>query len=168
MTTTRSITLAQGYSRERLTVAAGAAVGGLVVLAFANAVATGRPLTGTNHDVWLALHLVSVIPAVPLGAVVLLRRKGDRVHRLLGRLWGLMMMTAALSSFGLHGLTGRISWIHILSVVVVVMIPRGIWQAVRHDIVAHRRTMTLTYLGLVGAGLFTFLPGRLLGYWLFG
>ena len=78
-----------------------------------------------------------------------------------------LMMAPALSSFGLHDITGGFSWIHILSIVVVIMIPRGIIQAMRHNLRAHRRTMMLTYLGLVGAGLFTLLPGRLLGTWLF-
>ena len=117
---------------------------------------------------WLAIHLASVIPAIPLGGYILLNRKGDGRHRVLGRIWGVMMLAAALSSFALHGLTGRLSWIHILSIVVVIMIPRAVIQAMKHDIRGHRRTMTLTYLGLVVAGLFTFLPGRLLGSWLVG
>lgn len=156
------------HPRERLVLAAGAGVGGLVLLAFARAVADGRALLAGRYDMWLALHLASVIPAIPIGAYVLLRRKGDRLHRVLGRTWVVLMVTAALSSFGLHGLTGGFSWIHILSIVVIVMIPRGIVQAVRRNIAGHRRTMTLTYLGLVGAGVFTLLPGRLLGFWLFG
>jgi uncharacterized membrane protein len=87
---------------------------------------------------------------------------------MLGRLWGVLMLATALSSFALNGLTGGLSWIHILSIVVVIMIPRAVIQAMHHDIRGHRRTMTLTYLGLVVAGLFTFMPGRLLGSWLFG
>ena len=154
--------------RERLVVAVGAGVGGLIMLACTHALAQGRPMMTGQHDIWLAIHLASVVPAIPVGAYVLLRRKGDLLHRTLGRVWGVMMMAAALSSFGLHGLTGGFSWIHILSIVVVVMIPRGVVQAMRHNIRAHRRTMMLTYLGLVGAGLFTLLPGRLLGSWLFG
>jgi uncharacterized membrane protein len=154
--------------RDRLILALGVVVGGLILLAFTHAAAAGRPLLAGRHDAWLVLHLASVIPAIPLGAYVLWRRKGDRLHRMLGRVWALLMLTAALSSFGLKGLTGGFSWIHILSIVIVVMIPRGIIQVMRQDIASHRRTMTLTYLGLVGAGLFTFMPGRLLGFWLFG
>ncbi|MFC3214510.1 DUF2306 domain-containing protein [Novosphingobium panipatense] len=75
------------------------------------------------------------------------------------------MMVAALSSFGLPGGLGLI---HGLSVLVLVMIPRGILQARRGNIAAHRRTMSLTYLSLAVAGMFTLLPGRLLGSWLFG
>lgn len=166
ITNTRSLVVPD--RREHLVVMAGASVGGLILLACAHAVVSGRALTVGEHNVWLALHLASVIPAIPLGAYVLLRRKGDRFHRLLGRLWAMMMLSAALSSFGLHGLTGGLSWIHFFSIVVLVMIPRGVIQAMRHNIDAHRRTMTLTYLGLIVAGLFTLVPGRLLGSWLFG
>ena len=154
--------------RERIVLGVGAGVGGMILLAIAYGAVNGRLVTAGQHGVWLALHLVSVIPALPLGAWVLLRRKGGRPHRMLGRIWAGLMMTAALSSFGLHGLTGGFSWIHLFSIIVSINVPRGIVQAVRRDIDAHRRTMTMTYLGLVGAGLFTLLPGRLLGSWLFG
>jgi uncharacterized membrane protein len=154
--------------RERIVLAAGAGVGGLILLSFLHAVINEHLLRAGQNDVWLALHLSSVLPAIPMGAYVLLRRKGDRLHRMLGRTWGLLMLMAALSSFGLHGLNGGLSWIHILSIIVIVMIPRGALQAMRHNVRAHRRTMTFTYLGLVGAGVFTMLPGRLLGAWLLG
>ena len=74
---------------------------------------------------------------------------------------------AALSSFGLRGVAGGLGPIHLLSLLVLVMIPRGVLLARRHRIEAHRRVMSLTYLGLAGAALFTLLPGRLLGSWLF-
>ena len=144
------------------------AVSTLVGAALARRIASGLPLLPSEHSAWLALHLVSVIPALPLGAFILWRRKGGRLHRMLGRVWAGLMLLTALSSFGLHGMTGRLSWIHILAVVVLVTVPRGIVQAMRGDIARHKRSMTLTYAGLIAAGGFTFLPGRLLGTWLFG
>ena len=154
--------------RDRLIVIAGTLAGGAILLAIAHGVASGAVARSSGYSPWLELHLLSVIPALPLGAYVLLRRKGDARHRMLGRVWAGLMMLAALSSFGLRGMTGSFSPIHLLSILVVVMIPRGIVQAMRHDIAAHRRTMSLTYLGLAIAGLFTLLPGRLLGSWLVG
>lgn len=153
--------------RERAALVAGAAVGAAVLLAAARATQAGFLLPAMSRDAWLAVHLCSVIPALPLGAVVLLGRKGDARHRLLGRIWAVLMLVAALSSFGLKGLTGSFSPIHLLSILVLVSVPRGVVQAVRGNIVAHRRTMTFVYLGLVGAGAFTMLPGRLLGLALF-
>ena len=158
--------------RERLIVAAAAILCGLLLTALLHRLIGGGLLLPRAHTIWLTLHLVSVIPAVPLGAYVLVRHKGDRLHRLLGRTWAGLMMIAALSSFGLHGALGlqggRLSWIHLLSILTLVAIPRGVMQAIRGDITRHRRTMMRVYAALVIAGLFTFLPGRLLGIWLFG
>ena len=155
-------------SREQVMALAAAGLSGLFIAALLRRLASGQELLPIGHSVWLAIHLASVIPTLPLGAYVLIRRKGDRLHRLLGRLWAMLMMTAALSSFGLHGLTGRLSWIHLLSLLTLVTIPRGVMQAMRGDIARHRRSMTLVYAGLVTAGAFSFVPGRLIGTWLFG
>ncbi|WP_294253665.1 DUF2306 domain-containing protein [uncultured Sphingomonas sp.] len=154
-------------SRDRLIVALGAIAGGAILLALVHGLASGAVARSSVRNLWLAVHLVAVLPALPLGAYVLLRRKGDALHRALGKLWAVLMLVTALSSFGLRGMTGNLSPIHLLSVVVLVMIPRGILLARRHRIEAHRRVMSLTYLGLAVAGLFTLLPGRLLGSWLF-
>ena len=154
--------------RDRMIVIVGAVAGGAILLALAHGLASGMVARSSVPSAWLVLHMISVIPALPLGAYVLVRRKGDALHRLLGWLWAGLMMLAALSSFGLRGMMGSVSVIHLLSILTVVMIPRGIVQAMRHDIAAHQRTMALTYLGLAVAGLFTLLPGRLLGMWLWG
>lgn len=154
-------------ARDRLIVTLGAIAGGAILLAFAHGLASGAVARSSMRNLWLAAHLVTVLPALPLGAYVLVRRKGDALHRALGKLWAVLMLAAALTSFGLRGMTGSLSPIHLLSVVVLVMIPRGILLARRHRIEAHRRVMSLTYLGLAVAGLFTLLPGRLLGTWLF-
>ena len=153
-----------GTMGGRVVLVAGVGVGGLILLALTHALLRGTPILPNGRNLWLALHLASVIPAVPLGTYVLWRRKGDAPHRALGRLWAVLMLVAAGSSFGLGGL----SPIHILSVLVLVAIPRGVVQAMRGQIAAHRRTMTATFMGLVGAGVFTFMPGRLLATWLFG
>ena len=47
----------------------------------------------------ILLHLAAVLPALAIGATVLARRKGTATHRLLGRIWVGLMITAALSSF---------------------------------------------------------------------
>lgn len=140
----------------------------LLVVALARRLTSGMIVLPREHSVWLAVHLAAVIPALPLGGYILWRRKGDRLHKMLGRTWAALMLLTALSSFGLHGLTGRLSWIHILSVVVLVSVPRGVILAMRGNIPAHKNAILRVYAGLVIAGFFTFLPGRLLGQWLFG
>jgi len=154
-------------TRDKMIVMLGVIAGGAILFAFAHGLASGAVARSSMRNAWLALHLVAVLPALPLGAYVLVRRKGDALHRALGKLWAALMLVAALSSFGLRGMTGSFSAIHLLSALVLVMVPRGVLLARSHRIAAHRRVMSLTYLGLALAGLFTLLPGRLLGGWLF-
>lgn len=118
---------------------------------------------------WLAIHLICVIPAVPLGGYILLRRKGDATHKMLGRIWGLLMIGAALSSFGLTALRGgAFSPIHILSVLTLFAIPKAIWNIRHGNVAGHKGTMTRLYMALIIAGMFSFLPGRLMWKWLMG
>lgn len=117
---------------------------------------------------WMIVHLSAILPAIPLGAAMLWRRKGDRLHRRLGRIWAALMVVAAVASFGLHGVMGHLGPIHILSVITLVGIPRAIWDARRGNIARHRRTMTIIYASLIVAGYFTLIPTRLLGHFLFG
>ena len=113
---------------------------------------------------WLALHLLSVVPTVPLGALVLFRRKGDARHRRLGRVWAGLMLVTAASSFGVGQHFGPI---HALSTLMLVMVVRGVRAARQGEIVRHRRAMLVAFGSLLVAGFFTLLPQRLLGGWLF-
>ena len=155
-------------NRARLIALAAGGLSALLLAALLNRIGSGRDFLPSGHSIWLTVHLLTVIPAVPLGGYVLVRRKGDRLHRMLGRTWAVMMMVAALSSFGLHSVTGGFSPIHLLSILTLVTIPRGVIQAMRGDIRRHRRSMGLTYAGLCIASVFTMVPGRLIGSWLFG
>ena len=117
----------------------------------------------------LSLHLLCVVPAIPLGAIVLLRRKGDALHKLLGRVWGCLMAGAALSSFALTGLMGgAFSPIHLLSVLTLVTLPWAVVRIRQGRVAAHRRAVVILYVSLLAAGAFAFLPGRALHHWLLG
>lgn len=117
----------------------------------------------------IIIHLATVIPALPLGAYILWRRKGDRLHKFLGRIWAALMFTTAIVSFWIgrpngSGLFGtHLSFIHIFAIVTIVSIPMGIWLARTGNIKDHYRAMQGPYIGLIIAGLFAFLPGRILG-----
>lgn len=125
-----------------------------------------RPPAGA--EVALFIHLFTVIPAVPLGAFLLWRTKGDRIHRMLGRIWGALMMVTSLSTFWLQSLSGGFSFIHLFAVLTLVSIPLAVWNARRGNIRAHRNAMRGVYAGLVAAGLLALVPGRTLGTLLFG
>jgi uncharacterized membrane protein len=59
--------------------------------------------------------------------------------------------------------------IHLLSILVLVTVPLGLWQAHRHQVTGHRITMVSIFSGaLVIAGLLTLLPGRIMHAVMFG
>lgn len=121
----------------------------------------------------ILFHLATAGAAAILGPFILWRRKGDQKHKILGRLWaGLMIITAITSAFirtpgaGIAG-TG-FSFIHIFTVWTLFSIPLGIWAIRQKRVAMHRGVMTGLYVGLLIAGAFTFIPGRLLGNLVFG
>ena len=80
----------------------------------------------------IQLHALIAIAALLLGAVQLWRTKGDRLHRALGRVWVALMATVAGSGLFIWTirLWGRFSPIHRLSLLVLVMLWRGVRAAV--------------------------------------
>lgn len=121
--------------------------------------------------VLIQLHIYAALAAFVLGAMILFCRKGTPRHRLGGKIWVALMAIVAVSSFGIHEirLWGRWSPIHILSIVTLVSLLAGVLCVRRRNIAGHRITMQATYIGaLLIAGLFTFLPGRLMHAVVFG
>lgn len=98
-------------------------------------------------------HAAVATIALILGAYNLLRPvKGDRPHRLVGRVWVVAMYATIISSFFIRELRpGQFSWIHGLSVFTFVTLTLGLWAALTHNVKRHRGMMTGSYFGLVGA-----------------
>ena len=119
----------------------------------------------------IQIHAMAAMLALLIGAVVLFRRKGDRPHKAMGKLWVALMGIVALSSFFIWTirLWGLFSPIHLLSIFTLVMLWRGVGFARRRNIRLHRLTMQVTYVAaLVITGLFTLLPGRIMNKVVFG
>jgi uncharacterized membrane protein len=120
---------------------------------------------------WAILsHLATIIVALSLTPVMLIRPKGTTPHRALGYVWCSAMALTALISFSIKGINpGHFSPIHLLSLFTFAQIPLIIWSARTHRVKRHRRAVRMTVLGaLLIAGAFTFPFNRLLGRWLFG
>ncbi len=115
-------------------------------------------------------HLGTIVLAVGLTPVMLLRRRGDRRHRLLGYVWvAAMAATAAASLFVRVINPGHFSVIHLLSVWTLIQVPLIVLRARQHDWRRHRGAVRGMVLGaLLIAGFFTFPFNRMLGQWLFG
>ena len=124
-----------------------------------------------NAPLPIQLHASAAMAALVLGAAQLWRPKGGAGHRFTGYVWAALMLLIAVSGFFIHEirLIGPFSPIHILSFVILVMVPLAVLRARRGDIAWHRRAMLSIYwIALIFTGIFTLLPGRIMGQVFFG
>ena len=121
-------------------------------------------------DLAVIIHLGAVVPAIPLGAWLLLAAKGTPRHKALGKLWlGLMVTTAFAAVFIRQINGGSLSLIHIFVPITLWSAWQAIATARAGDIAGHRKGLVRFYLlALTIPGLFAFTPGRLMATWLFG
>lgn len=115
------------------------------------------------------IHVATVLPAIPLGGFLLLAPKGTPMHKQLGKLWVMLMVTTALSAIFIQS-SGSIGFIHIF-------VPMTLWSsykliatARRGDMKGHKNEILTLYLGaLMIPGVVSMaIPGRLMNVWLFG
>jgi len=119
----------------------------------------------------IPLHAFAAMAAFALGIVQFAAPKGTLPHRTLGWIWVILMATVAISSFWIHQirLVGPWSPIHFLSIFTLIVLPIAVWRARHHRVADHRRIMIFIFAGaLVVAGLFTFVPGRVMHAVVFG
>ena len=115
--------------------------------------------------------MTAVLVAIILTPLQLSLHRGGDAHRLIGKIWMAAMVVVALSSFFISTIRwiGPFSPLHLLSVVALVSIfiayraaRRGNWQT-------HAWTLaSVVIFALVGAGIFTLLPGRIMNKVIFG
>ena len=119
----------------------------------------------------IPLHAFAAMAALVLGIVQFVAPKGTLPHRTIGWIWVALMAAVALSSLWIHQirLLGPWSPIHLLSIMVLVLLPIAVVAARRHHVGRHSKTMIGIFTGgLVIAGLFTFVPGRIMHAVIFG
>jgi uncharacterized membrane protein len=112
-----------------------------------------------------------VFPAFLIGTYLLANRKGTPQHKLLGKVYMLLMLFTALVTLFMSAkvgstFLGHFGLIHLLSFFVLYTVPAAILAARRGDIRRHRANMIGLYIGgILVAGAFTLMPGRLLHDW---
>jgi uncharacterized membrane protein len=125
----------------------------------------------------IAVHMSAALLAVATGPVALCARKGatvrPKLHRAFGYAWVTLMVATAVSALFIRG--GRLpniagySPIHLLVPFTLWALVGAFVALVRGQIARHKKIMQMIYFGAcIGAGVFTLLPGRLLGQWLWG
>ena len=124
-----------------------------------------------NASPVIQLHAFAAMGAFVLGLVQFASPKGTIPHRTVGGVWVALMPIVSVSAFFIHQIRmwGPWSPIHLLAIFTLIMLPLAVWQAHRHHVTRHRRTMIGIFIGaLVIAGLFTFVPGRIMHAVVFG
>jgi uncharacterized membrane protein len=121
------------------------------------------------------LHVFTVVPAFFLGTwLIFFSRKGARRHRAVGYVYLTLMTVTAIAALFIHEIPAidivyGFGPIHIFSLVTlsgVVGALRGAWT---HNVKMHRSSMLGVYIGgLLIAGTFAFLPGRIMHAMVFG
>lgn len=119
------------------------------------------------------LHLATIAPAMLIGAYLLLSTKGTRGHKRLGTIYMVLMLATATLSLFMSAEVGprllnHFGFIHLFSVLVLYNVPAAYLAAKSGNISVHRSNMLALYVGgILFAGIFAFMPGRLLHAWLF-
>lgn len=111
------------------------------------------------------LHFVTVVPAFALGTwLIFASRKGAKPHRTLGAVYlALMTITATAAIFVQELNPGHFIWLHAFVALTYWSVFRALWSIRRKRIDLHKRAMLGLYIGgLLIAGGFTFLPGRVM------
>ncbi len=127
-----------------------------------------------NYTQLAYAHLGTVVPAFVIGTWLMLSRKGSDSHRMWGKVYmALMMVTAVITLFmpAVVGprFLGHFGFIHLFSLLVFFSVPKALAAARAHQRTAHRNSMIGLYVGgLLIAGSFAFMPGRMLHRMLFG
>lgn len=113
-------------------------------------------------------HLGTVLPAFLIGAYLLANNKGTPIHRLLGKVYMCLLLVTAVISLFMPAVVGpsflsHFGFIHLLSFLVLYSVPTAYLAARNGNIRKHKAHMIWMYiLGILVAGGFALLPGRLL------
>jgi uncharacterized membrane protein len=114
------------------------------------------------------LHLATVVPCFIIGTVLLLIKKGTKIHVNFGRIYMVLMLITAITTLFMKAQVGptifnHFGWIHSFSFLTMYTVPTAYVAVKKGNIKVHKRKMILLYFGaIIIAGGFTFMPGRYL------
>lgn len=122
---------------------------------------------------FLQVHALSAMAAFVLGTVQFLAPKGTLPHRTLGLIWIVLLVLVVATSWMTVWMFGeiRFSPIHVLSAITTIGLTGGIINLLRGgaDLKRHAGAFRAIYIfGLVIAGAFTLMPGRIMHDVVFG
>ena len=118
-----------------------------------------------NASPAVQIHVYAALLAFVTGAWVLWRRKGTSSHKRWGKVWVVLMVITAFTSFFINEirLLGPFSPIHLISLGTLFSLYFAIKNVRAGDIESHKRSMKTTFIVAMGiAGALAFAPGRLM------
>lgn len=119
----------------------------------------------------IKVHLATVLPAFAIGTWLIFgSTKGSTMHRVLGATYLALMTATAISTVFIRTINpGGFSPVHLFIPLTLFGVFGALWNVRRGNIRGHRSAMLGLYIGgLLLAGGFTFLPGRLMHRAFFG
>jgi uncharacterized membrane protein len=120
------------------------------------------------------IHLATVVPCIFIGALLLIIKKGTSIHKILGRIYMILMLVTACVTLFMPSVVGptilnHFGLIHSFSLLTIYTVPTAYLAIKKGNIKVHKRKMILLFFGaIVIAGGFTFTPGRYLHTLFFG
>lgn len=127
-----------------------------------------------DYDILMNAHLLTVVPCFLIGTLLLIIKKGTRVHRGFGRVYMVLMLITATITLFMPADVGpqflnHFGWIHSFSFLTIWTVPTAYMAIKKGNVKVHKRKMILLYFGaIIIAGGFTFVPGRYLHEVFFG
>jgi len=121
-----------------------------------------------TYDQLMYIHLVTVVPCFFIGTILLLIKKGTKIHKFWGRIYMVLMLFTAIVTLFMRADLGpkflnHFGYIHLFSLLTIWTVPTAYLAIKKGNVKSHQRKMILLYFGaLIIAGGFTFYPGRYL------
>lgn len=126
-----------------------------------------------TYDQIAYTHLTIIIPAFLIGTIMIVMKKGSPLHKALGRTYLLLMLATGGITLLMSAKVGptflvHFGFIHLISLYTLYLVPAAYFAARRGDINSHKMHMIGLYVGgILIAGTFAFMPGRMLHGFLF-
>lgn len=101
-----------------------------------------------------AAHLAAAIAALAFGFLVLVELKGTNAHRMIGTAYVIAMVATNITALGVYRLTGHFGPFHLLALISLAILARGIVAVLRRRpgwLRRHYYSMAWSYIGLLAA-----------------
>ena len=123
-----------------------------------------------NASPVIVIHAIAAFAALGLGTAMFVRKKGTKSHKVIGRMFALLMALVALSAIFIRNINdGNFSFIHIFVVLTFTALFQTFYHIRNGNLAKHKSAVKGLFFGaLLIPGFLSFLPGRLMWVTFFG